>query len=109
MISKSFIAATALTASVAAFAPAQAGVHVDVNIGAVGVYPGYAYYPYAYPNRHTLSCRYGADILRRHNFRYVQPVDCRLPGYRYVAWKHGKRFVIRLSGNGYITDIYRTY
>lgn len=113
MIGKSLIAAAALAASVAAFAPAQqaqAGVHVNVTIGG-GFYPayGYGYYPPTYRNHYTISCRNGGEIVRNHNFRNVRPVDCRLPGYRYVGWKNGNRFVIAVNGRGFIAGLYRTY
>lgn len=125
MIAKTLIAAAALAASMTLAMPAQeAKADVDVDIG-IGFFPGGGYghgfdhYGYHdsgygwgyYPERraYRISCGEGRRIVDRSGFNRVRPVDCDLPGYRYSAWKHGKRFMVRVNGRGNITDIRRVY
>jgi hypothetical protein len=131
MIAKTLIAAAALAATITVAMPAQeAKADVDVNIG-IGLFPadgyghgfdnygyddGYGYgdadYGWGYHSEHRryrISCGQGRRIVDRSGFNRVRPVDCELPGYRYSAWKHGKKFMVRVNGHGNITDIRRVY
>ena len=105
MTTKTLIAAAAIaTALIAAPAvqQAQAKTNVDININIGGGYhPGY-YKP-------ALSCRNGARVVQRDGFWGVYPVDCSLPGYKYVGWRWGHQYVINVNGYGYITNVRRAY
>lgn len=120
MIAKTLIAAAALAATMTVAMPAQeAKADVDVDIG-IGFFPGggyghgyhdsgygWGYYPERRPYR--ISCGEGRRIVDRSGFNRVRPVDCELPSYRYSAWKHGKKFMVRVNGRGNIMDIRRVY
>jgi hypothetical protein len=125
MFAKSLIAFAALAATMTVALPAQdAKADVDVDIG-IGFFPGpgyghgfddygyqdsgygWGYYPEHRP--HRISCGQGRRIVDRSGFRRVKPVDCELPGYRYTAWKHGKKFMVRVNGRGNITGVNRIY
>lgn len=129
MIAKTLIAAAAIAATMTFALPAQeAKADVDVNIG-IGVFPaggyghgyGYGFDDYGYVDHgygwgyhserrpYRISCGQGRRIVDRSGFNRVRPVDCELPGYRYSAWKHGKKFMVRVNGRGNITDIRRVY
>jgi hypothetical protein len=125
MFAKSLIAAAALATAMTFALPAeQAKADVDVSIG-IGFYPdpgyghgfddygyhdsgyGWGYYPEHRP--HRISCGQGRRIVDRSGFNRVRPLDCELPGYRYSAWKHGKKYVVRVNGRGSITGVSRVY
>ncbi len=128
MIAKSLIAAAALAATMTLALPAQeAKAEVDVNIGigfggyAPGYYGGgyghdYGYdddFGYGYGHRpqrsHRISCGAGRRIVDNSGFNRVKAVDCSLPGYRYVAHKKGRKYMVRVNGRGNITGVSRIY
>ena len=117
MFAKSLIAATAIAASAAAFAPvqqAEAGtkIKVDLNFGGGGYYdPGYGghgypvYDPYpTYPS-YGISCYKGRKIVKWSGFYNVNPIDCGAPVYRYHAWKFGKMYRVSVNMNGNIIKV----
>lgn len=107
MIAKTLFAAAALTAAVAATAPAHAGVDVDLNVGMGGFeggYAGYAPYPvydgYGYERpraRWGVSCDDGRDQVRWAGFRRVVPLDCGGRRLTYQARRHGGTFIVQVS------------
>lgn len=104
-MTKTLIAAAAVAAALTAAAPAQqaeakTSVNISVNLGN-GHYPAY-YQP-------AVSCRQGARVVQRDGFWGVYPVDCALPGYKYVGWRWGHQYVINVNGYGYITNVRRAY
>lgn len=106
MTTKTLIAAAAVAAALTAAAPAhqaQAKTNVDINIGING---GYGHPQYYQP---VMSCYAGARMVRRDGFRGVTPVDCHLPGYKYVGWRWGHQYLINVNGYGYITNVRRAY
>ena len=114
MIAKSLIAAAALAASITAFAPAQqaqAGVDIDVNLGFGGYYPGYGYghYPVYNPYYSAISCHKGKKIVNWSGYNNVHAVDCSLPGYKYVGWKWGHKYLVRVNSGGNITGVNRIF
>lgn len=128
MFTKTLIAAAAVAATLAAALPAQqaeAKTNFDVNVGigaGYGYGGGYAYgdgYGYGYggqPYYHhahggygAISCERGARIVRWNGFRGVQPVDCSLPRYNYVAWRHGEQFMVTVNGGGAIVRVRPSY
>lgn len=115
MTAKTLIAATAIAASMAAFAPAQqaqAGLDIDVNIGLPGhhgYYPGY-YPDYGYGYGYgAISCKKGRWIVKGHNFNNVQAIDCSLPKYQYTGWKFGHKYKITVSGYGDVTKVKKLF
>ena len=104
---KTLIAAAAVATTFAIAAPvqqAEAKTNIDINIGINGGEPPGAYY-----YRPAVSCYSGARIVRRDGFRGVTPVDCHLPGYKYVGWRWGHQYLINVNGYGYITNVRRAY
>lgn len=117
MIAKSLIAAATLATVAAVALPAsqaEAKTHIDFNIG-IGVgagYPGYwggypVYEPYYYKSH--ISCKKGAKIVDWSGFNNVHAIDCSLPGYKYTAWRNGHKFVVRVGGNGNITNVNKVF
>ena len=117
MFAKTLIAAAAVAASFAVSAPvqqAEAKTHVDFNIGVGGFYPGYydggyygGYYPAYEPG--YISCGKGGRIVHWSGFNNVNAIDCSLPGYRYTAWRNGRKFVVGVNGRGNITSVNRLF
>jgi hypothetical protein len=116
MIAKSLIAASAVAASLVAFAPAQeaqAGVDIDVHFGVPGYYPYYPVYP-VYPVvvdpwYGAISCKKGKNIVKWSGFSKVNAVDCSLPGYKYTGWKYGHKYLVKVSGSGDIYSVHRIF
>ena len=130
LISKSLIAAAALATTFALALPAsqaQAGVDVKIGIGLGGFFPGHyghGHYGHGYyghgnyghgyykPGRPVyrpgaISCGTGRNIVDRSGFNKVKAVDCRLPGYKYTAWKKGHKFVVSVNRYGNISNVNR--
>ena len=109
MTTKTLIAAAAVAAGLAAAAPmqlAEAKTSVNVNIGiGMGGY-GSGYSPYYHP---MMNCRSASYVVSRNGFRGVYPVDCRLPGYKYVGWRWGHQYVVSVNGFGQITNVQPAY
>jgi len=117
MLKKSLIAAGAVAAAVVVFQPADANADVSVSIGIGGGYhygPGPGYYGpgpgpgYYHPRpRYRLSCRQVRRILRRHHgFRGLRATDCRGKNYRFIGFRDGGRWKIKVkSKNGRIKRI----
>ena len=107
MTTKTLIAAAAIAAGLTAAAPAhqaQAKTNFDIDIHFNDGYrPGYQYHQPA------VSCRTGARAVQRDGFWGVYPVDCSLPGYKYVGWRWGRQYVINVNSYGYITNVRRAY
>ena len=80
----------------------------DYGYGSYGESYGYGYRGYRYRD-HRVSCGMGRNIVDRAGFNRVRPVDCSAPNYRYTAWKHGHRYVVRVSPRGEITRIKRVF
>jgi len=128
MIAKSLIAAAAIAAIMAVALPAQeakADIDVDIGIGVGGFHPGYGYndydddygygygygygYPVHKPQSYTISCNKGRRIVDNAGFNKVKAVDCSLPGYRYTAWKKGRKYMVRMNGRGNITGVSKIF
>lgn len=112
MIAKSLIAAAAIATTMAVALPAQqaqAGVDINIGVGLGGWYPDYGYgygYGYGYyPKKQYISCKKGKKIVDWSGFHNVKAIDCSLPGYKYTAWKFGKKYVVRVNGHGNITGV----
>jgi hypothetical protein len=107
MTTKTLIATAAIAAALTAAVPvyqAEAKTNVNISIGFNGGDPnGSNFY------RPAVSCYAGARIVRRDGFWGVNPIDCRLPGYKYVGWRWGHQYVINVNGYGYITNVRRAY
>lgn len=104
-MTKTLFAAAAVAAALTAAAPAQqaeAKTNVDINVNIGGGYHHGWYKP-------AVSCRTGARVVQRDGFWGVYPVDCALPGYKYVGWRWGKQYVISVNAYGYITNVRRAY
>jgi hypothetical protein len=126
MITKSLIAAGAVIASLATFAPvqqAEAKVHIDVGVG-LGVggfypgYPGYGYgygYGYApvvdpyYGGGYGISCGKGRKIVKWAGFYNVNPMSCGGPVFIYEAWKAGNPYKVKVNMDGDIIKVKPLY
>lgn len=116
MFAKSMIAATALAATLIAAAPmeqaaAKTNVDINVNLGSGGWNGGYGgYYGYGYPYyRHrtytpAITCGEGSRMLSYKGYRAIEPVDCSLPRYRYMAWKNHRQYLLVVNRFGDIVD-----
>ena len=119
MLKKSLIAAGAIAAAVVVFQPADANADVSVSIGIGGGYhygpgpgyygpgPGYGPGHYHPRPRYRLTCRQVRRILRReHGFRGLRATDCRGKSYRFIGFRDGGRWKIKVkSKNGRIRRI----
>lgn len=117
MIAKSLFAAAAAATTMTIALPAgeaQAKTNIDINLGLGfgGGYYGGGYYGgyygggyYGHPG--YISCRKGRNIVAWQGFRHVRAVDCSLPGYKYTAWKFGRKYLVRVNAHGYITHVSR--
>ena len=113
MIGKSLIAAAAVATTMTLALPAsqaQAGVDINIGIG-LGAFPGYydpgypVYNP-GYPKyKSHISCNKGRKIVDNSGFNFVKAIDCKLPGYRYTAWKNGKKYVVSVNRWGSIFKV----
>lgn len=132
MLTKSLIAAAAVAATLAVAVPApeaqaKTNFDIDVNLGLPIYGDGYGYgYGYDggyghdygddgyYPahggySHYGISCGEGKRIVRWSGFRKVRAVDCDRPGYKYTAWKHGRKYLVRVNGAGAITHVKRVH
>lgn len=107
MIAKSLVAAAALTTMAVALPVSQAEAKTNISIGiGIGVgSPYYGGYPVYDPYPGYISCKKGAHIVDWSGFNNVKAVDCSLPGYKYTAWKAGKKFLVRVNGYGNIVKV----
>ena len=109
MIAKSFIAAAAVATTMAVALPAteaQAKTNIDINVGlGFGGYYGGGY-GHHHRNRH-ISCWKGRKIVDWSGFHNVHAVDCHLPGYKYTAWKHGHKYLVKVNRYGRIIYVHR--
>lgn len=109
MITKTILATGAVIAALAAFQPGQANagsVHIGFGFGGPGYYPYYAYKPA--PSFHRVSCGHARAIVRGHGYRVLKTRDCSGRSYSFVAKRHGKVYLVRVSSyNGHITSIRR--
>ncbi|MGI9412382.1 MAG: hypothetical protein ACR2PM_01855 [Hyphomicrobiales bacterium] len=105
MLKKSLIAAGAIAAAVIAFQPAtaDAGVSVSIELGVVGHGPGPGPGPDAGPGpgprpSYRLTCRQIKRILRReHGFRDLRATDCQGSNYRFIGWRDGGRWKVKVK------------
>lgn len=134
MLTKSLIAAAAVAATLAVAVPApeaqaKTNFDIDVNLGLPIYGDGYGYgYGYGYDggyghdygddgyypahggySHYGISCGEGKRIVRWSGFRKVRAVDCDRPGYKYTAWKHGRKYLVRVNGAGAITHVKRVH
>lgn len=125
MFAKSMLAVSAIAATLAAAAPmqqAEAKTNVEINLGFGGggwTEGGYGFYGnnegyYGHHRHHrpvnyqpVVSCGEGAQMVRYSGFRGVEPVDCQLPRYHYIAWKHNDQYLVTVSRFGDIIDLER--
>jgi hypothetical protein len=115
MIGKSLIAAAAVATTMTLALPAsqaQAGVDINIGIGVggfPGYYdPGYPVYNPGYPKyKNHISCKKGRNIVDNSGFNFVKAIDCSLPGYRYTAWKNGKKYVVSVNRWGNIYKVHK--
>jgi hypothetical protein len=134
MNTKSLFAAAAMALSLAVAMPAtdaRADVDIDIGLGfgvVDGYYGhghrpgwyggGYGYFPnrpYRYGYRDGwyeddfVTCRQGRKILYRFGYYDIETANCRAPHYKYVAWKKGRQFMIRMNTSGEIARISRIH
>ncbi len=112
MIAKSLIAAAAIATTLglalpASQAEAKTNFDISISFGAGGFYPGY--YPVYYNQPNHISCKKGRAIVDHSGFHNVNTVDCSLPGYKYTAWKKGHKFLVKVNGNGHITNVSKIF
>lgn len=115
MIGKSLIAAAAVATTMAVALPAtqaQAKTNIDINLGfgfggyGYGYGPGYYGDVYYYPgHKGYISCKKGRNIVAWKGFNHVKAVDCSLPGYKYIGWKKGKKYLVRVNGHGHVVAV----
>ena len=104
MMIKPIAAACALAASLFAYTPAQADVDFDIDVG-LGFGPRWGY-DYGYVDYRGISCGEGRRIVRHAGFRRVRTLDCRGRTFAYSGWRHGDRYIVRLSRrSGRIVDV----
>jgi hypothetical protein len=108
MMIRSIAAACAVAASLFAYTPAQADVDFDIGVG-FGFGPGWGYDPgyyYGDVDYYGISCGEGRRIVRHAGFRRVRTLDCRGRTFAYSGWRHGDRYIVRLSRrSGRIVDV----
>ena len=95
---KKLLIASALGLSVVTAGPltAHAGVDLDVKV-IIGV-GGYG---------KNISCATGKRVVARH-FNKVKVVECAGTTYRYIGYRKGKRFMVRVDGRaGHIKSVDR--
>ena len=123
MFAKTMIAASALAATLTAAAhmeqaAAKTNIGINLNIGTPGWNnDGYGYYGYApMPHRRhiryyepVMSCGEGARVLKYNGFRAIEPVDCSLPRYHYMAWKNHDQYLVTVNGSGMIINTRLAY
>lgn len=118
MIAKTLIAAAAIATAATLAAPAQAGTHIDLNVGLGGFssYPAYDYpaYPvYDAPVYHHgwgVSCEEGRQSVKWAGFRHVRPLSCGGKRLTYQARKHGDTFIVKVSRrSGDIVSVMAAY
>lgn len=115
MLTKSIFTAAALLALAvipAQNAEAKSNVNIGVGIGlgvggfyAPGYAPGYYgpvdyYQPY-----YGVSCYQAKKIVYGSGFHNVTATDCSAPSYRFVAWKYGNKYRVRVNSAGNITGV----
>jgi len=113
MIAKSFIAAAAVVTTMAIALPAteaqaKTNFDIDINLG-FGGYDGGGYGGYGHHHRHNrhITCWRGRQIVDWSGFHNVHAVDCHLPVYKYTAWKHGHKYLVKLDRRGRIIYVHR--
>jgi hypothetical protein len=106
MFTKSLIAAAAVAASLAGFAPidqasAKTKIHVGIGFGYGGYYPhpGYGY------QVGGINCWNGRKIVEWAGFHHVNAFDCGAPVYQYRARKFGDWYRVRVNLSGNIVGI----
>ena len=108
MIIKSIIATAAVAAVLAIATPitkAHAGdgdIKLDIAIGG-GFSDHYGFHAY---NPGHISCWTGGRIVGWSGFN---PVDCKLPGNKYTAWRKGHEFLVRVNDYGGSTSASRFF
>ncbi|WP_421696004.1 hypothetical protein [Aestuariivirga sp.] len=111
MLTKSIFAAAALLAfAVIPAQNAEANSHVNIGVGiglgAGGFYaPGYYGPADYYQPYYGVSCYQAKKIVRGSGFYNVTATDCSAPSYRFVAWRSGNKFRVRINSAGNITGV----
>ena len=107
MIGKSLVAAAAVATSMAFALPVtQAEAKTVINVD-VGFGYGYGYHHHKHKKLGAISCWKGAKIVDWSGFHNVHAVDCKLPGYKYTAWKKGHKYIVKVNGYGNIYSVHK--
>ena len=107
MIGKTLIAAAAVATSMAFALPVtQAEAKTVINVD-VGFGYGYGYHHHKHKKWGAISCWKGAKIVDWSGFHNVHAVDCKLPGYKYTAWKKGHKYIVKVNGYGNIYSVHK--
>ncbi|HRX35659.1 MAG TPA: hypothetical protein P5337_04620 [Aestuariivirga sp.] len=107
MIGKSLVAAAAVATSMAFALPVtQAEAKTVINVD-VGFGYGYGYHHHKHKKWGAISCWKGAKIVDWSGFHNVHAVDCKLPGYKYTAWKKGHKYIVKVNGYGNIYSVHK--
>ena len=106
------ISALALAGAVAVSAPATAKVNLNIGSG-VPLYGGDCWHEDCYGGGYgyitpvpsfRISCSEGRSIVRDHGYRKVSARDCSGSTFKFIGWKFGDPWLIRLnSRSGSIT------
>ena len=107
MIGKSLVAAAAVATSMAFALPVtQAEAKTVINVD-VGFGYGYGYHHHKHKKWGAISCWKGAKIVDWSGLHNVHAVDCKLPGYKYTAWKKGHKYIVKVNGYGNIYSVHK--
>ena len=107
MIGKSLVAAAAVATSMAFALPVtQAEAKTVINVD-VGFGYGYGYHHHKHKKWGAISCWKGAKIVDWSGFHNVHAVDCKLPGYKYTAWKKGHKYLVKVNRYGNIYYVHK--
>ena len=109
MIGKSLVAAAAVATSMAFALPvtqAEAKTVINVDVG-FGYGYGYGHHHHKHKKWGAISCWKGAKIVDWSGFHNVHAVDCKLPGYKYTAWKKGHKYIVKVNGYGNIYSVHK--
>ena len=52
-----------------------------------------------------MSCYQAKKIVRGSGFYNVSATDCSAPSYRFIAWRSGNKFRVRVNSAGNITGV----
>jgi hypothetical protein len=58
-------------------------------------------------NYRAINCRQAEEAVRWNGFSKVRAIDCSLPAYRFIGWRNGQKYTIRVNSRGAITRVTR--